>query len=162
MSLLKAQIQFEQFFTPELARHLYSEPNLLEGRDANVTLLFCDVRGFSRASEKLGPAGTVRWIGDLMSELSECVLDDEGVLVDYSGDELMAMWGAPRDQPDQAVRAVRAGLAILAALPRLSERWRDVLGGPVSVGVGINSGVARVGNTGSRFKFKYGPLGNAV
>jgi adenylate cyclase len=162
LSLLKAQIQFEQFFTPDLARQLWEQPDLLEGRDAQVTLLFCDVRGFSRAAEKLGPAGTVRWIGDVMSELSECVLDEGGVLVDYIGDELMAMWGAPRDQPDQAARAVRAAVAMLGRLPGLTKQWHDTLGEPVGVGIGINTGLARVGNTGSRFKFKYGPLGNPV
>ena len=60
------------------------------------------------------------------------------------------------------MRATRAGLAMLAALPELNRRWLDVLGQEMNVGIGINTGIARVGNTGSRFKFKYGPLGNAV
>src|SRR5204863_6773170 len=102
---LQAQVRFEQFFGTELACQLCQEPDLLEGREAEVTLLFCDVRGFSRVSEKLGPAGTVRWIFDVMGDLSKCVLDEGGVLVDYVGDELMAMWGAPQEQPDQSERA---------------------------------------------------------
>ncbi len=162
MALLKAHVEFEQFFTPQLARQLRRQPDLLEGREAEVTLLFCDVRGFSRVSEKLGPAGTVRWIGDVMGELSQCVLDQEGVLVDYIGDELLAMWGAPQPQPDQATRAVSAALAMLDALPGLNARWQEALGGPMAFGVGVNTGPAQVGNTGSRFKFKYGPLGNTV
>src|SRR5262249_19084877 len=101
---VQAQVRFEQFFGPELARHLQQEPDLLEGREAEVTLLFCDIRGFSRVSERLGPAGTVRWVGDVMGELSECVLAEGGVLVDYVGDEMLAMWGAPRPQADQASR----------------------------------------------------------
>jgi adenylate cyclase len=84
------------------------------------------------------------------------------VLVDYVGDELLAMWGAPEEQPDQAARAVRAGLAMLAALPAVNGRWQGALGGPTEVGVGINTGPAQVGNTGSELKFKYGPLGNTV
>ena len=56
-------------------------------------------------------------MNDVMKELSGCVLDEGGVLVDYVGDEVLAMWGAPQDQPDQAERAVRAALAMLAALP---------------------------------------------
>jgi adenylate cyclase len=159
---VQAQVRFEQFFGPQLARRLVQEPNLLDGRDATVTLLFCDVRGFSRYSEKLGPAQTVRWMNDVMNELSRRILDEQGVLVDYVGDEVLAMWGAPQDQPDQAVRAVRAGLAMLAALPALNTRWQQTLGGPTEVGVGINTGPAQVGNTGSTFKFKYGPLGNTV
>jgi adenylate cyclase len=159
---LSAQVRFEQFFTPDLARHLAREPNLLEGREAEVTLLFCDVRGFSRISERVGPAGTVRWIGAVMDELSRLVLDEGGVLVDYIADELVAMWGAPAPQPDHAERAARAARAFCAAVPGLNERWGPTVGEAMDLGVGLNSGVAQVGNTGSRFKFKYGPLGNTV
>jgi adenylate cyclase len=159
---LEARVRFEQFFGPDLARRLAREPDLLEGRQARVTLLFCDVRGFSRYSERLGPAETVRWMNDVMSALSRCVLDADGVLMDYIGDELIAMWGAPEDQPDQEARAVRAALAMLAALPGLNARWQPALGGPIDVGIGVNTGSAQVGNTGSQFKFKYGALGNTV
>ena len=159
---LQARICFEQFFTPELARHLEREPNLLDGRDADVTLLFCDVRGFSRISERLGPSATVRWLGAVMDELSSLVLAEGGVLVDYIGDELMAMWGAPDDQPDHAQRAIRSALAFVEALPRLNQKWQANVGEVMGVGIGLNTGTARVGNTGSQYKFKYGPLGHAV
>jgi adenylate cyclase len=159
---LDAHVRFEQFFGPDLARRLAREPDLLDGRDAAVTLLFCDVRNFSRFSEKLGPAATLRWMNDVLSDLSARVLDEHGVLVDYIGDELLAMWGAPEDQPDQAARAVRAAMAMLAALPALDARWQATLGGPTEVGIGISSGPAQVGNIGSQYKFKYGPLGNTV
>jgi adenylate cyclase len=159
---LAAHVRFEQFFTPELARHLAQEPDLLEGREAEVTLLFCDIRGFSRVSERLGPAGTVRWVGAVMDELSRHVLAQAGVLVDYIGDELMAMWGAPQAQADHAERAARAALAIRAALPELNARWAETLGEPMGLGIGLNTGPARVGNTGSQYKFKYGPLGSTV
>jgi adenylate cyclase len=66
---LAARVQFEQFFTPELSRQLSLQPDLLKGRDAEVTVLFCDIRGFSRISERLGPAGTVEWVGDVMAAL---------------------------------------------------------------------------------------------
>jgi adenylate cyclase len=159
---LRGTTLFEQFFSPELARHLAADPGLLDGREAAVTVLFADVRSFSKYSEKLGAAVTFRWISDVLGELSRCVQEEGGVLVDYIGDELMAMWGAPEPQADQAARAVRAGLLMQAALPGLDQRWQSVLGEPVRIGVGINSGVAQVGNTGSQIKFKYGPLGNAV
>jgi adenylate cyclase len=159
---IRLHARFAQFFTSELALQLEREPKLLEGRDAEITVLFCDVRSFSRYSEKLGPARTVAFLNDLMNELSPCVLDQEGVLVDYIGDELMAMWGAPRPQPDQAVRAVLAALAMRDRLAALSRRWSEALGEPVQLGIGVNTGEARVGNTGSQYKFKYGPLGNTV
>ena len=134
----------------------------MRGRSAEVTLLFCDVRGFSRVSEKLSPADTMEWIGEVLNALSACVLQEGGVLVDYVGDEILAMWGAPAPQPDHARRAVRAALAMRSVLPALNRRWRAVLGETTLVGIGINTGTAHVGNTGSRFKFKYGPVGNNV
>jgi adenylate cyclase len=159
---LTARVQFEQFFTPELSRQLALQPDLLQGRDAEVTVLFCDIRGFSRISEHLGPARTVEWISDVMGKLSDSVRAEAGVLVDYIGDELMAMWGAPEDQPDHACLACRAALAMLDQLPKLNEHWKAIIKEPMSLGIGINTGVARVGNTGSQHKFKYGPLGNTV
>src|SRR5947199_9642796 len=97
-----ARVQFEQFFTPELARHLAARPDLLEGRDTEITTLFCDIRGFSRVSDRLGPAKTINWLRDVLNVLSDSVLEFQGVLVDYTGDEVMALWGAPEKQPDHA------------------------------------------------------------
>jgi adenylate cyclase len=159
---IAARVQFEQFFTRELSQQLARDPALLEGRDSEVSLLFCDIRGFSRISERLGPEGTVRWVGQVMGALSDCVLKHQGVLVDYIGDELLAMWGAPVAQPDHAQLACLAALDMIGSLPGLNERWEAILGEPLNIGVGINTGVARVGNTGSTHKFKYGPLGNPV
>jgi adenylate cyclase len=159
---LAARVQFEQFFTPELAHELQRQPDLLAGRDAEISMLFCDIRGFSRISERLGPAATVAWVGDVMATLSRCVLVHQGVLVDYIGDELVAMWGAPREQADHARLACRAALDMLGCLPALNLRWEATLEEPMDVGIGVNSGLARVGNIGSPCKFKYGPLGNTV
>src|SRR5262249_13934514 len=89
-----ARVRFEQFFTPELARHLTARPELLEGRDAEVSVLACDIRGYSRISDRLGSRGTVAWLNDLLECLSECVQAHQGVLVDYVGDQLLAVWGA--------------------------------------------------------------------
>ncbi len=156
------RVRFEQFFTPELAQQLTGHLDLLRGRDVEVTLLFCDIRGFSRITERLGPGKTVEWIGDAMETLSDCVRAHAGVLVDYIGDELMAMWGAPTVQPDHARLACRAAADMLAAIPALNARWSATIQERMAVGIGVNSGVARVGNVGSQHKFKYGPLGNTV
>jgi len=161
--LVRAQVQFEEFFGEQLARELQQQPDLLKGQLAEVTLLFCDVRRFSTFCKKLTPDRVTKWMNDVLSELSACVLQNDGVLVDYIGDEIIAMWGAPRAQPDQAVRGVRAGLAMISeALPCLNERWQNRLGQPMEIGVGLNTGLAQVGNMGSRYKFKYGPLGDSV
>lgn len=155
-------LQFAQFFTPELAAELERNPALLQGQDAEVTLLFCDIRGFSRISERIGATETFHWIHDVMDVLSDCVLRHNGVLVDYIGDELMAMWGAPRPQANHAEGACLAALEMLAALPELNARWQQRLGESVELAIGINSGTVKVGNAGSTRKFKYSPLGNAV
>lgn len=154
--------RFEQFFGTQLAVELERCPDLLNGRDAEVSILFCDLRGFSRISEALGTVGTFEWIQSVMTALTQCVTEEEGVLLDYIGDELIAMWGAPAPIDDHALRAVRAGQRMLERLPELNAQWRDRLGTPFSLGVGVNTGPVRVGNIGSEQKFKYGPLGNTV
>jgi adenylate cyclase len=157
--------ELEQFFPPEVVAGLLDRPELLwTGQTAEVTILFCDIRGFSRISERLRatPEKMVQWISTIMDGLDECVLRHQGVLVDFIGDELMAMWGAPLKQPDHARRACRAALDMLACLSRLSDEWKDVIGEATSVGIGINSGQVSVGNVGSKRRFKYGALGNTV
>ncbi len=158
----KIRSSLNQFFSPEIAKLLEEDNDLLSGRDAEVTVLFCDIRGFSSISERVGPKRTIEWINDVLTELSQCVMDTDGVLVDYVGDELMAMWGAPAEQPDHAVRACRAACKMFAQTESLRERWKDITPDKFGFGIGINTGIARVGNTGSKVKFKYGPLGNTV
>jgi adenylate cyclase len=97
-----------------------------------------------------------------MSHVSDCVIDHGGVIVDFTGDGALAMWGAPEKQPDHAERACRAALAMLATLPKLDERWTTETQERMGFGIGISSGPAQVGNIGARRKFKYGPLGNTV
>jgi adenylate cyclase len=157
-----ARVRFEQFFTPALARELAADSRLLEPREAEVTVLFADLRGFSSISEKLSPKTTMEWITDVLQELSVCVLQHDGVVLDYLGDEIVAMWGAPRPQHDQADLACRAAIEMLRKLPDLNERWKGRLGATVDLGIGINTGKAQVGNKGSKAKFSYGPLGDTV
>jgi adenylate cyclase len=159
---VKARVLFEQFFTPELSRQLEVEPDLLLGKDTDVSLLFCDIQGLSEVSEQLGARLTLDWINDVVGTLSQCVADNHGVVVDTLGDELMGMWGAPVDRANHAELACRAALQMRQQLPQLNHRWRQALQKPVELGIGIHTGVARVGNIGSATKFKYGPLGCTV
>jgi adenylate cyclase len=151
-----------QFFSPVVLSQLMQNQQLLDSREADVSVLFCDIRGFSAVTEKIGPTKAIAWINDILTTLSECVLNHDGVLVDYVGDELMAMFGAPGHQADHAARASSAALEMLTHIVPLGEKWRDTVPSRFGFGIGINSGRASVGNTGSKKKFKYGPLGNTV
>lgn len=159
---LRMEVQFEQFFSPALARQLVEDRSLLDGKDRDVTVMFSDVRNFSRISERLGAARTFAMMQDIMDLQSEHIRDTDGVVVDYVGDGLLAMWNAPADQPDHPARACATARSIVAALPALSARWEPEAGEPIRLGIGVNSGPAIVGNTGSRLKFKYGPMGPTV
>ncbi|NLF69190.1 MAG: GAF domain-containing protein [Candidatus Anammoximicrobium sp.] len=158
----EARARFEQFASPELARELQRNPHLLEGADREITVLFGDLREFSPLSERLGAGQTYRLLGDLMDRLTDCVFAQHGVIVDYFGDGLCAMWNAPLEQPDHADRACRAALNMLRNLPELDRHWQSVTGGSLRLGIGIHTGAALVGNAGSRRRMKYGPRGHTV
>lgn len=151
-----------QFFSEAVVKRLEQNEDLLAGRDADVSVMFCDIRGFSGIAERIGARKTIEWINDILTDLSHCVTKTDGVVVDYIGDELMAMWGAPAEQPDHAARACESALEMLKLVEPLRQRWSEIVPQQFGIGIGINSGIAQVGNTGSAIKFKYGPLGNMV
>jgi adenylate cyclase len=158
----RLRAQFEQFFPAALVRELARDPSLLEGRGQDVTILMSDLRGFSTISEHLGPRDTCRLVRDVMERLSERIAEHAGVIVSYQGDGLLAMWNAPFHQQNHATLACRAALAMLDEVPVLNDVWQPITGVPIQIGIGINSGNAQVGNTGSSRRFMYGPLGNTV
>lgn len=155
-------IQLEQFFPGDLAREMEQNPHVLDGQEREVTVLFSDIRGFSRMAEHLGPTDTCRLVSDVMERLTARVQEAGGVVVHYAGDGLMALWNAPKDMLDHAARAARSALAMLSDLPELDAQWQERLGVPVRLGIGLNTGPALCGNTGSKKKFHYGALGHAV
>jgi adenylate cyclase len=135
---------------------------LLEGRSQEVTILVSDLRGFTSLSERLGPETTCRVVRDIMEHLSDRIMAHGGVIVDYAGDGILAMWNAPVPQDDHIARACRAALAMLGELPALNAHWTGTIGTPLALGIGLNTGNAQVGNTGSSRKLKYGPHGLTV
>ncbi|GIW82589.1 MAG: hypothetical protein KatS3mg105_4396 [Gemmatales bacterium] len=134
----------------------------LKGEARRVTILVSDLRGFSSLSQRLGASKTCSLMRDMMERLSERIVEEGGVIVDYAGDGILAMWNAPAAQPDHALRACRAALAMQAEMPGLNETWHETVGVPLRLGIGLNTGEAQVGNTGSKRKFKYGPHGHTV
>ena len=161
--LVAERVRFEQFFTPELARELQSQGDeMLAGRELEISVMFCDIKGFSRISADCGAALAIEWVRDVLSELSDRVAEFQGVLVDYAGDSLEALWGAPIASDQHAIQACKAALAMRACLPAISQRWMSKIKYPTDITIGVNSGLAQVGNIGSRRKFKYGALGTTV
>jgi adenylate cyclase len=158
----RARVQFEQFFSPELARALECDSGILAANDRELTLLFTDLRGFSKISERIGAGETYNLLSDILDRLTNHVMDHGGVVIDYYGDGLAAMWNAPTNVPQHADQAVNAAVAMMNELPAINSQWAERLGGIIRLGVGIHTGRAQVGNSGSRRRLKYGPRGHAV
>ena len=158
----RRRVQFEQFVSPIVARELDRDPGLLGGRDREISVLFADIRNFSRLSERIGAENVCRLVQSIMNRLNACVREFGGTTVCYLGDGLMAMWNAPVDQADHPLLACQAALAMQKQLPDLNREWSEKLDTELGIGVGVNTGVAMVGNTGSDEKPHYGPLGHHV
>jgi adenylate cyclase len=158
----KLRVQLHEQFSNKLASELESDLRRLDPQDREVTIMFADIRGFSRISERLGVTETFRLVSEVMEVMSETVKRNDGAVLDYIGDELLAIWNAPADQADHAALSVRCAASIMPDLAALSKSWEGKLGEPLRVGVGLNTGPARVGNTGTKSKPKYGALGHTV
>lgn len=156
--------EFSPFMPLQIAREFARNPNMrdMPGKNEEVTVLFCDIRGFSRISERLAPDQTIRWLRDVMGKLTECVRDHGGSVVDYTGDEILAMWGAFRETDEHAELACKTAVEMFKLLPGINRKWADEVGGVTEFGIGINSGQAMVGNVGTPERFKFGPLGTTV
>ena len=154
---------YQQFFSQKVISSLLDKGDaFLDGKDTEVSVLFCDIRGFSKATDTMEANAAMQWLSDTLSELSQVVLDADGVLVDYVGDELFAMWGAPDEDPSHGYSAIRAAIKMMEIKRLLNERYKGKIRFKIDFGIGLNTGMARVGNTGSRQKFKYGPMGRTV
>ncbi|ABC91467.1 adenylate cyclase protein [Rhizobium etli CFN 42] len=163
---------FAQYISPDLVKRLSSDPTQLKlgGERRTLSVLFSDVRGFTTIAETLkdDPEQLTGLINRLLTPLSDVVMDHGGTIDKYMGDCIMAFWNAPLDDPDHALHAVRASLAMQAAISRLNgqlEREAAALGRKphvLKMGVGINTGECIVGNMGSTRRFDYSCLGDSV
>jgi adenylate cyclase len=154
------------YVSPAMVEQLVAEPGRLRlgGELRELSILFCDLRGFTSISEAMqsDPAKLTAMINRIMDALTDCVLAEGGTIDKYIGDCVMAFWNAPLADPDHALHAVRAGAAMVARIDMLAaELEREGLP-RIAVGVGINTGHCIVGNLGSRHRFDYSALGDAV
>lgn len=161
---------FGHYVAPQLVEQLADNAGNLKlgGETREITLLFSDVRGFSRRSEDLDAEGLIRFINELFTPLSDVILEEHGTIDKFMGDAVMAFWNAPVRSPDHARQACRAALRMLGALDELNRGWAarasqsDVPFQPVRIGIGLNTGPCVVGNVGSPQRFDYSILGDVV
>ena len=155
---------FERFFTPMLAARIAAAPESLRlgGERRNVAVLFSDIRGFTRLAATLTPDETARLLTEYFSEMADCVFRHGGTLDKFIGDEVMAQWGAPISEGDDADRALAAALDMIAALSRLNARWLSQGRPRLHVGIGINYGEAFAGYLGSERRLEYTVIGDTV
>ena len=159
---------FDRYLSPELVRQIAADPHKLElgGEERDMSVLMCDIRGFSRISERYSPREVIDFLIAFLTPMSAILLARKATLDKYIGDAILAFWNAPLDDPDHPANAARAALEMVAKLGELnaSMAGQDVTvwPGEVKVGIGINSGTCCVGNMGSRERLSYTLIGDTV
>jgi adenylate cyclase len=134
----------------------------LGGTRREMTVLFSDIRGFTTASEKGTPEGIVAMLNEYFSRMVEVIFANHGTIDKFVGDMVMALFGAPLDDPKHADHAVSAALAMSEALGELNRKWVAEGRPSMDIGVGINSGDMIAGNIGSEAIMSYTVIGDAV
>jgi adenylate cyclase len=156
--------RLSRFFSPDVIKEILktqSESSLV-GRRRRVSVLFSDIRGFTSLSEKLSPEEVVEMLRDYLTTMTEVVFKYGGTVDKYIGDAIMALYGAPFDQPNHAEQAVRTALEFQEQVKVLSERWEAKCGVRLRNGVGINTGEAVVGTIGSQQRLEYTAIGDTI
>lgn len=166
----RVRAAFRHYVAPavvdELARH--PEKLKLGGERRLVTVLFADVRNFSRIAEGLEAEALIGFVNRLFGPLSDVILTHRGTIDKYMGDAVMAFWNAPLPEAEHARLSCRAALAMQVRLEALNREWRaeavarGEIHEEVRVGIGINTGPCAVGNVGTAERFDYSILGDAV
>jgi adenylate cyclase len=158
----KVRGAFQQYVSPEVIRRLLNDPERVKPRKTDVTVLFSDIRGFTTISESLDAQELADLLNAYLTEMTRIIFHHRGTLDKYIGDAVMAIWGAPFDEPNHAERCCFGAVNMLTRLAELQSSWREQ-GKPIlDIGIGINTGVASVGNMGSSLRYGYTAIGDAV
>ena len=156
--------RFREYVPPEVVAKMELDPEAYDKpKTAELTILFADIRGFTGISEALSPEDLREYINEYLTEMSAIIRDrHRGTLDKYIGDAIMAFWGAPVDDPQHARHAVLAALEMQQRIQTLNPAF-VARGWPrLAIGIGVNSGMVRVGNMGSRVRRAYTAMGDAV
>lgn len=161
---------FGMYLSPDVVEQLARNPKLLQlgGELREITVMFTDVRGFTRISEQFDPQGLTRFMNRFLTPMTDLILSHRGTIDKYMGDAIMAFWNAPIEIEGHAARACEAALGMQAQLRQLNVEWKAEAEAegrahiPVAIGIGLNTGSASVGNFGSDQRFTYSCLGDEV
>jgi adenylate cyclase len=155
---------FSSYVSPELVTEILQDPDKLKlgGETKNITVLFSDIRGFTTLSELITPVTLVSILNSYLSPMTQIIMDEHGTLDKYIGDAIMAIFGAPVDVSNHPERACKAALYMLKNLEKLNQEWKERDWPHISIGIGINTGEAIVGNMGTDIRFEYTAIGDTV
>ncbi|MHB8766307.1 MAG: CHASE2 domain-containing protein [Deferrisomatales bacterium] len=155
---------FRQYLSPDVVEELIAHPERLKlgGERRTLSIFFSDLQGFTSISEALEPEALTALLNDYLSAMTDIIHEEGGTVDKYEGDAIIAFWNAPLPRPDHAERAVTAALRCQARLAELGPGFRERAGRDLLMRIGLNTGPAVVGNLGSRTRFDYTMLGDAV
>jgi adenylate cyclase len=140
---------------------LDSTADKLRGDRRRISVLFCDIRGFTTISESLSPEKVVQLLNEYFEKMVEVVFRNKGTLDKFIGDGMMVIFGAPEDDEYQEENALKAAIEMQSELRSVAEKWKPE-GLNLRIGIGINSGPAIVGNIGSSRRMEYTAIGDTV
>ena len=158
----RVRAAFSQYLSPEVVRRLLVNPELVKPRKTEITVMFSDIRGFTTISEKLDAQELAVFLNQYLSEMTQLVIERRGTLDKYIGDAVMAFWGAPVEEKEHAILACRTALAMMDRIGELQKEWKAAGKPQINIGIGLNSGVASVGEMGSSIQKAYTALGDSV
>lgn len=155
---------FSSYVSPHVVDMMIENPDKLKlgGETREITIIFTDIRGFTSISEGLSSEEVVFMLNQLNSPLTKTILKYKGLLDKYIGDAIMAIFNAPIDVENHADMACKSALEMLQVLRDVNNKFAEQNLPSVNIGVGINTGIATVGNIGSEVRFDYTAIGDPV
>jgi adenylate cyclase len=155
---------FSHYVPEKVVNEIIANPEKLKlgGEERIITVLFSDIVGFTTISEKLTPPDLVKLLNEYLSEMTDIVLLNNGIIDKYEGDAIMAEFGVPVQYDNHAFMACKAALEMQNRLQELRVKWKSEEKPPLTARIGINTGEMIVGNMGSRNVFDYTVMGDHV
>jgi adenylate cyclase len=161
----KIRKTFSQYLSPDVIQLIEKDPQKYirpGGEIKELTVMFSDIRSFTTISESLTPDQLVNLLNEYLGEMTEVIFANQGTLDKYIGDAIMAFWGSPYPQEDHAFRACCCAVQMGQRLRKLNQKWESERRSPISVGIGLNTGLLNVGNMGSAKRLAWTVMGDNV